>query len=449
MHPSIIEFDGKWYLTYHTKDAEMGGHFRRSVAIDELTWDGDRILPVTQTWAEDPAYKLSDNLATDAQVSASFTEQPPMRLGALNDGRALDRPVAPRPVGQLPRHDELERLGLGAVPVGLAGAHGQRGDPVPPRRELDTPPESWVVEYRDANGDWQPVAGATYPTATGEWHTVTFEPVTTTALRATFQGLPKGPFVHSVSVSEWEVYAVQADSLPGIELVTPVGEAPDLPVAVRVPFGAAGSQWTPVNWFPVDPSDYAEAGTFTVEGRVLGQKAGYITATVEVGGTVEPGPDDTTAPTVMASAAGTDGQEGWYRSNVTVRVAADDETDYLTTISAQVGEAAPTVTEDVRYVDVTVTAEGTTTVRGSATDTAGNTSAEVTRNVKIDKTRPQLTAPLDPETRSVTVSATDARSGVAGLEYRFDGTGELGHRRERGQDRAPGRAAARPRGAGP
>ena len=199
--------------------------------------------------------------------------------------------------------------------------------------------------------------------------------------------------------------------------------APELPVAIRVPFGAAGSMWTPVNWFPVDPSQYAEAGTFTVTGRVLGQKAGYVTATVEVGGTGEPGPDDTQAPTVMASAAGTEGQDGWFRSNVTVRVAADDETDYLTTIRTQVGDAAPTVTADVRHVDMTVTAQGTTTVRGSATDSAGNTSAEVTRVVKIDKAGPQLTAPLDPETRSVTVSATDALSGVAALEYRFDGSG--------------------------
>ena len=26
----------KWYITYHTKDAVNGGHFRRSVAIDEV-----------------------------------------------------------------------------------------------------------------------------------------------------------------------------------------------------------------------------------------------------------------------------------------------------------------------------------------------------------------------------------------------------------------------------
>src|SRR5699024_5628532 len=40
VHPSLVELGDSWYLTYHTKDSEGGGHFRRSVAIDEVTWDG-------------------------------------------------------------------------------------------------------------------------------------------------------------------------------------------------------------------------------------------------------------------------------------------------------------------------------------------------------------------------------------------------------------------------
>src|SRR5690606_2735679 len=44
VHPSVIEFDGAWYITYHTKDSVNGGHFRRSVAIDEITWD-DSVTP--------------------------------------------------------------------------------------------------------------------------------------------------------------------------------------------------------------------------------------------------------------------------------------------------------------------------------------------------------------------------------------------------------------------
>ena len=50
---------GQWYITYHTKDAVGGGHFRRSVAIDKVEWDGDTIRPVkADPGAEDPAFRL-------------------------------------------------------------------------------------------------------------------------------------------------------------------------------------------------------------------------------------------------------------------------------------------------------------------------------------------------------------------------------------------------------
>ena len=45
-----------------------GGHFRRAVAIDELQWDGDRILPVSPTRANPPEFRLTNNLARDAKA---------------------------------------------------------------------------------------------------------------------------------------------------------------------------------------------------------------------------------------------------------------------------------------------------------------------------------------------------------------------------------------------
>lgn len=41
---------------------------------------------------------------------------------------------------------------------------------------------------------------------------------------------------------------------------------------------------TPVIWRDVEPHQYETAGTFTVEGRAIGQAAGYIEAEVVVGG---------------------------------------------------------------------------------------------------------------------------------------------------------------------
>lgn len=424
VHPSIVEHEGRWWITYHTKDAVGGGHFRRSVAIDEVRWDGDRILPVQQTLADDPDFRLTDNVALAATASASFTEQPPMRLGAVNDG--FRRTTALLPPDQWGNYrgttsshasDWVQYTWDAPVRTGSVGIEFHRDG------NWIRQPSSWVVEYLDDAGAWQPVTGATYPTATDTWHTVTFDTVSTTALRATFRGLDEGPYVHSVSVSEWEVYAVAADSLPDVEVATPVGTAPALPAAVRASYGSS-SAWVPVNWRPVDPADYAAAGTFTVEGRALGQAGGYVVATVRVGGTVDPGGDDTTAPVVAVSASGTSGEDGWFSSPVTVRIAADDDTSYLTTIETRVGDGAWTPTADARHVDVPVTAQGETVVSGRATDAAGNTSAEVSRAVKVDTGAPAVTAVLDDATRSVTVGATDTLSGVAAVEYRFDGTGD-------------------------
>lgn len=426
VHPSVVEHGDRWYLTYHTKDAVGGGHFRRAVAIDEVRWDGDRMLPVTPTRADDPALRLSTNLATGADASASYTEQPPMTLRALNDGRVTTAMLPPdqwgtyRGTDSAVPSDWVQYDWPTPVRVGGVGTELHRDG------NWIRPPESWVVEYRDADGAWQPVDGATYPTETDVWHTVTFTPVTTTALRATFRGLPEGAAVHSVAVSELEVDAVPATGPAEVPTVwTAPGSAPELPAAVRMPFGDAGSLWVPVTWRPVDPAAYAEPGEVTVEGRALGQAAGYVTATVVV--SPEPGPapgPDTTAPTATATATGTEGDDGWFRSPVTVRVRAEDDRDYATTVETRTGDGAWTATTGTTHADVRVGAEGATTVQGRATDGAGNVSETVERTVRVDRTPPVVTAAVDPATRGVTVSVADALSGPGAVEYQLDGSGD-------------------------
>src|SRR5699024_1929364 len=140
------------------------------------------------------------------------------------------------------------------------------------------PPASWQLEYVDADGTWHPVRGADYPTDTDTWHTVTFEAVTTTALRITFSGRPAGPYYHAVAVSEWEVYAVPAEDVPEVAVQTAVGEQLDLPPAVRMTFADAGPLWVPVRWeeVPVDATE--RPGTLTVVGTAQGQDAGHVHA---------------------------------------------------------------------------------------------------------------------------------------------------------------------------
>jgi glycosyl hydrolase family 43/concanavalin A-like lectin/glucanase superfamily protein len=49
-HPAIVQHRGQWYMIYHTADAPGGGNFRRSVAIDRLTFNADGTMQrVAQT----------------------------------------------------------------------------------------------------------------------------------------------------------------------------------------------------------------------------------------------------------------------------------------------------------------------------------------------------------------------------------------------------------------
>ncbi|MCP5544042.1 MAG: family 43 glycosylhydrolase [Akkermansiaceae bacterium] len=282
VHPSIIEHGGKWWITYHTKDAETGGHFRRSVAIDEVKWDGDKILPVEQTWANPPKLKLTNNLALDAALTASFSEEPPMSLAALHDGRP--------PVVRLPpdmwstyRGNESKVESDWAqytwdLPVPISGVGIMfHQDP-----NWHRPPAEWKLEYQDPGGAWREVEGAKYPTDADKWITVDFKPIVTKALRATFMGQPEGDYFHSMIASEWEVYSPPADKLPSGRIATKVGEAPKLPETVKLSFDKLGTLPVPIDWKSIPPARYAKPGTFKAEGKAAGQDAGYVTLEVKV-----------------------------------------------------------------------------------------------------------------------------------------------------------------------
>ena len=68
-------------------------------------------------------------------------------------------------------------------------------------------------------------------------------------------------------------------SRDSFEVRTVIGTAPDLPPAVRAAFSDGYDRDVPITWDPVDPGDYAAAGTFTVKGTAAGRP---VTATVTV-----------------------------------------------------------------------------------------------------------------------------------------------------------------------
>jgi hypothetical protein len=78
-HAGVVEFNGQWYIVYHTADAPGGGNFRRSVAVDRLSFNADgTIQRVTPGGA-------GGNLSGSATASTSYVS-PWESLAAVNNG---------------------------------------------------------------------------------------------------------------------------------------------------------------------------------------------------------------------------------------------------------------------------------------------------------------------------------------------------------------------------
>ncbi|WP_329109495.1 DUF1080 domain-containing protein [Micromonospora sp. NBC_01699] len=176
-----------------------------------------------------------------------------------------------------------------------------------------------------------------------------------------------------------------------------------------------------------------QPGQHTVSYRATdraGNTSAPQTVTFQVVGTPEP--DDTTPPTVTGGVTGDRDDSGAYLGAATVTVSATDtesgvdRIEYAVDGQAYVAYTAP----------VTVNTPGQHSVSYRATDLAGNTSAPQTVTFQVvsapnpDTTPPTATANVTGNrdgngayvgAATVTVSATDAGSGVDLVEFSLDG----------------------------
>ncbi|MFC4629695.1 Ig-like domain-containing protein [Promicromonospora alba] len=143
-------------------------------------------------------------------------------------------------------------------------------------------PGSWTIQYWDqATGAFADLPGASgFPTDRLGLNETTFEPVSTTRLRATFQALAGGAdsTYSAVGVSEWEVWGTGGvvdpdpedpfgpiDHTP-VHIPTPVGVLPELPGQLDAVYADGRVVRVPVTWAPVAADDVAEPGSFEVTG---------------------------------------------------------------------------------------------------------------------------------------------------------------------------------------
>jgi hypothetical protein len=129
---------------------------------------------------------------------------------------------------------------------------------------------------------------------------------------------------------------------------------------------------------------------------------------------------DVTPPVTTNNAA-----QGWVNKDATISLSATDVGSSVAATYFRVDGGAQQTGKTV-----TLTAEGTHTVVYWSTDAAGNVEQQRTVSVKIDKTAPVTTATTSPAAPSggifagpvsVSLSASDAASGVAATWYGIDG----------------------------
>jgi hypothetical protein len=180
------------------------------------------------------------------------------------------------------------------------------------------------------------------------------------------------------------------------------------------------------------PVQVSGVGQHTVAYRAT-DKAGNTSAVKSVSFTVVAAPpQDTTAPETSATVSGTKDASGNYVSSATVTVTASDAESGVAKIEYSLDNGA--------YKDysapVQVSGVGQHTVAYRATDKAGNTSAEQSVSFTVvaappqDTTPPQVSASVSGTkdasgnyvgSATITVTASDAESGVAATEYSLDG----------------------------
>ena len=430
-HPGLVELDGRWWLAYHTADAAGGGHFRRSVAIDEVQWDDTqtppRILPVTPTPVTGRDLTPRANIAQEARVTVSNEPVPTQYwVKALNDEIVRPNPLPPDMWATWTADDRPPQQWVQYTwdqPVRVSGSQIDFWSDSPAGSGAGVaPPASWRLQYWDASGGgaWVDVPHPSgYPTGTSGLQDTTFDPVTTTQVRALFDASTDGRTYAAVAVEEWKVLADQPKYVWAAPITVEVGET-DLPGTVEATYADGSTLDLPAYWDALSADDVARPGRVAVEGTVLGYAAGRVPTRVTVIDPDDVDCDDT-PPTVTFAPVGSAGAAGWFRSAVTVHVTAQDDSGTRVTLTTRLDDGEPVVAGPVRSTDVTVAGDGSHTVTAQATDRAGNSSPQERIDVRIDATAPVSTATVDPGTREVTLAATDATSGVAGLEYALDG----------------------------
>ena len=134
---------------------------------------------------------------------------------------------------------------------------------------------------------------------------------------------------------------------------------------------------------------------------------------------------DATAPTTTPILSGTIGDNGWYKSNVTVNLPATDNLSGVKETKYKIGSG----NWQTYPPEFTLSTEGTTTIYYYSVDNVDNTESEKSTEIKIDKTPPTTTPTLSGTSGEndwyisnveIILSAVDNVSKVEKIEYKVN-----------------------------
>src|SRR5690606_18944834 len=129
-------------------------------------------------------------------------------------------------------------------------------------------PASWNIEYWDGEA-WRPVGNPVgFGTALNQFNHASFDPVTTTRLRANLIARPNQAPSEGVGVRRWRVYAEVPEAVAPVTVTTRVGELPELPSKVTLIYAGGAELEAAVIWEPVWPEQVANPGTLQLRGLV-------------------------------------------------------------------------------------------------------------------------------------------------------------------------------------
>ena len=231
---------------------------------------------------------------------------------------------------------------------------------------------------------------------------------------------------YTVDDAAWSVYAVATEYSPSGKVDDEFGAAWNFtisPASRDVPwardmdliFGALAV---------VDNWDFSTWQTVSASNGTLG--AGLGAPRVAWAPDFGPGGPDTVPPVASASVSGTSGAANWYVSPVNVTLSATDDSSGVAAIHFR-ADGGPW---QLYGHPVTVAGEGSHSIEYYATDLAGNNESSHTATFLIDTVAPVSSAQVAGtlagdgsyvSSVTVTLTASDATSGVQSERYRVDG----------------------------